>query len=123
MHIHTTFDPSASELAGHLTFYCDRYELTREDIADFKAKKLLKFVNEDDLPESIRCQVLVQCESVHRAKLTFFSPTFELPEAVLDDPFLNRDLIASSRSSGGFALEVSMPLKDSGIGFDFSYEG
>lgn len=122
MHLLTTFDPSASELAGHLTFFCDRYELTREDIEEFKTKKLVRLVETEHLPPYIPCQVLVQCESVHRAKITFFNPSFILPEVVYEDTLLNKDLIEASERHGGFWIEIQVPLKDSGIRFDFSYE-
>ncbi|MDD5376824.1 MAG: hypothetical protein PHH16_01775 [Candidatus Gracilibacteria bacterium] len=121
MHLSTLFDPEASELAGQLTFYCERFELSREDIEELKDKKLIRLVETESLPEIIPCQVLVQCETVTRAKITFFNPNFQLPEAVYDDPFLNRDLIEASERHGGFWLEIVVPLKDSGIGLDFSY--
>lgn len=121
MHLTTLFDHSASELAGHLTFYSERFELSREDIGELKSKKLVRLIETDALPETIPCQVLVQCESAFRAKITFFNPGFVLPQAVHDDPLMNRDLIEASERHGGFWLELSVPLKDSGIGFDFSY--
>lgn len=121
MHLTTLFDPAASELAGHITFYSERFELSREDIEELKDRKLVRLVETEHLPETIPCQVLVQCESVTRAKITFFNPNFVLPEAVYDDPFLNKDLIEASERHGGFWMEIQVPLKDSGIELDFSY--
>lgn len=115
MHFSTLFDPAASELAGCLTFYCERFELSREDIEELKEKKLVRLIETDGLPEIIPCQVLVQCESVFRAKITFFNPSFILPEAVYEDPFMNRGLIEASERHGGFWMEIHVPLKDSGI--------
>lgn len=113
MHLSTLFDPSASELAGHLTFYSERFELSREDIEELKERKLVRLIETEALPEMILCQVLVQCETVTRAKITFFNPSFVLPQAVYDDRFLNRDLIEASERHGGFWLELNVPLKDS----------
>jgi hypothetical protein len=121
MRLSTLFDPSASELAGHLTFYCERFELHREDMEELKEKKLIRLVETESLPETIPCQVLVQCENVFHAKITFFNPSFVLPETVYNDPLLNRDLIEASERQGGFWLEITVPLKDSGIELDFSY--
>lgn len=121
MHLSTLFDPSASELAGHITFYSERFELSRADIEELKDKKLVRLVETEGLPETIPCQVLVRCESVTRAKITFFNPSFVLPQAVYDDPFLNKDLIEASERHGGFWLEILVPLKDSGIELDLSY--
>lgn len=121
MHLTTLFDPAASELAGHLTFYCERFELTHADIDELKEKKLVRLVETEGLPETITCQVLVQCETVTRAKIIFFNPSFVLPEAVYDDPFLNKDLIEASERHGGFWIEILVPLKDSGIELEFSY--
>lgn len=122
MHLSTLFDHSASELAGHLTFYCEHFELSREDIEELKERKLVRLVETENLPETIPCQVLVQCETVTRAKITFFNPAFVLPQAIYDDPFLNRDLIEASERHEGFWLEILVPLKDSGIELRFSYE-
>ncbi|EKD29679.1 MAG: hypothetical protein ACD_78C00320G0018 [uncultured bacterium (gcode 4)] len=122
MHLSTLFDPEASVIADQLTFYCERFELSREDIEELKEKKLVRLVETDGLPKTIPCQVLVQCETVTRAKITFFNHTFVLPQAVYDDPFLNRDLIEASERHGGFWLEILVPLKDSGIELGFSYE-
>lgn len=121
MHLSALFDSGASELAGHLTFYSERFELSREDIEELKVKKLVRLIETDALPETIPCQVLVQCESVFRAKITFFNPAFVLPSAVYDDPFLNKDLIEGAERHGGFWLEFYVPLKDSGIELDLSY--
>lgn len=122
MHLSASFDPEASAISDKLTFFCDKFELHREDIADFKKKKLVRLVDADSLPETIPCQVLVQCENATRAKMTFFNPNFLLPQEVYDDPLLNKDLIEASERNGGFWLEIHIPLKDSGIGLNFSYE-
>lgn len=122
MHLSTLFDPEASVISDTLTFYCERFELSREDIEELKEKKLVRLVETDGLPETIPCQVLVQCESVFRAKITFFNHTFVLPKAVYNDPFLNKDLIETSERHGGFWIEIQIPLKDSGIELGFSYK-
>ena len=122
MHLSTLFDPQASEISGNLTFYSERFELSREDIEELKEKKLVRLVETEYLPKMIPYQVLAQCEGVTRTKITFFNPNFVLPQEVYDDPFLNRDLIEGSDRHGGFWLEVTVPLKDSGIELGFSYE-
>lgn len=121
MHLTTLFDPAASELAGHLTFYSERFELSRADIDELKNKKLVRLVESESLPEAIQCQVLVHCENVTRVKIIFFNPSFILPESVYEDAFLNKDLIEGSERHGGFWMEIIVPLKDSGIELDFSY--
>lgn len=123
MYLDAQYDPEASAIADKLTFFCDKFELYREDITAFKRKKLIGGVNEDDLPESISCQVLVQCQSPNRAKLTFFNPNLELPPAVYENAFMNKEIIEMSKRNNGFCIELTLPLKDSGIRFGFSYEG
>lgn len=121
MHLSTLFDPEASIVSDKLTFYCEHFELTRADIDELKEKKLIRLIETECLPETLPCQVLVQCESVARAKITFFNPNFILPEAVYDEPFLNKDLIEASERNGGFWMEILIPLKDSGVELGFAY--
>lgn len=122
MHLLTRFDPEASTIAGSLTFFCDRYELSREDIERLKEKKLLRFVVWDGLPDTIPCQVIIRCESPRSARVILFNPSFTLPSECHEDPLLNRGLIEWSRSNGGFWIEFTTPLDDDAVRMDFSYE-
>lgn len=100
MLINAQYSAESSNLSEKLIFLCERYDLTREDIKELKSKKLLKFINEDDLPKAIPCQVIVHCETYRKAKLTFFNPRFNLPLEVYNEPFLNKDIIESSKRNG-----------------------
>lgn len=122
MHLHAIYDKEASIMAEKLTFYCEKYELTRQDIMELKNKKLLKFVKWDDLPETISCQVLIHCEGINKAKVIFFNPSFELPKECFDQEFLNKDLLEWHQRYWGLRVEFMIPLGDKGIQLTFSYE-
>ena len=99
MQLNAQFDSESSKMSQKLIFSCEDFELRREDIAQLKKKKLIGYVNEDDLPDVIPCQVLVFIEHLNKAQVTFFNPKFPLPLEVFDDPFLNKDLIERSKKN------------------------
>ena len=99
MQLNAQFDSESSKISQKMIFSCEDFELRRENIAELKKKKLIGYVNEDDLPEIIPCQVLIFIEHVNKAQITFFNPKFTLPAEVLDNPFLNKDLIARSQKN------------------------
>jgi len=120
MEINAVFDVESSKLSGKTIFSCEYVELTQEDIAEFKKKKLIQYVNEDDLLRMIPCQVLVFLENINKAKVIFFNPRFVLAQEVFDHEFLNRNLIERCQTNGGFRLEFTIPLYDKSIKLDFS---
>lgn len=122
MLLNLQFDPEASRLAQKIIFSCERYELRQEDITQLKKDKLIKYVQEEYLPTTIPCQVLMFLENPNKAQIIFFNPTFILPEAALEDNFLNRDLIEQCSKNGWFWLEIFLPLNHKGIKLHFSYE-
>ncbi len=123
MEIRAQYDADSSTISQQLIFSCDRFDLHREDIDELKKRKLIKLFKGDDLPESIPCQVLIQCETFSKAKVTIFNPSFEFAPEVLEEVFLNKDLIEQSRRNGWwFRLEFTVPLKDNAIKFNLTYE-
>jgi hypothetical protein len=110
MNLVVKYDPDASSISEKLTFYCDKFELAREDIMRFKDFKYVAFVKGDDLPDRIVCEVLVRLEGFRKAKIMFFNLAFPLPEAVYEEPLLNRNLIEWSKRNGGFWLEFDFFL-------------
>lgn len=122
MHLDLQFDKESAKLAGKFIFSCENYELSRQDIAELKKKKLIQYIEENDLPESIPCQVLLITEHIHKAEVMFFNPTFELPAKVFDEPLLNKNLIDRSAKNGWFWIECSLPLRDKGIEINLSYK-
>lgn len=100
MEINAQYDLRASELSGKLAFYCNRFELNREDMKELRKKKLVKGVDPDSLPKTIPCQVLVYCENYRQAKVVFFNPEFPLPEECYENHLLNQELIEWSRKYG-----------------------
>jgi len=97
MEINAQFDAESSKISGKIIFSCERYELSQEDIAEMKKKKLISYVNEDTLPRTITCQVLIFIEDAYKARVMFFDPRFVMPLEVFEDPFLNKNLIEWSQ--------------------------
>jgi hypothetical protein len=110
MLLNLQFDPEASKIGNKIIFSCENYELTREDIAELKKDKIVKYVQEETFPEKISCQVLMFLENPRQTQIVFFNPDFILPEKILEDHFLNQDLIQQCQKNGGFRLEFLMPL-------------
>jgi hypothetical protein len=123
MEIRAQYDIDSSTISQQLIFSCDRFEIHPEDIDELKKRKRIKLFKGDDLPSTIPCQVLIQCETFAKAKVTIFNPSFEFAPEVLDEVFLNKDLIEQSRrNGGGFRLEFTIPLKDPAIKLNLTYE-
>ena len=110
MHFTAKYDPQASAISEKITFFCDKYELRREDIADLKKRKLLNFVEEDTLPEVITCDTLIHLESFKKARIMLFNLAFLLPKECLEEPLLNKNLLQWSRKNGGFWIEFEISL-------------
>jgi hypothetical protein len=87
-----------------------------------KEKKLLKYVNGVDFPETTPCQILVQFEDYKTAKVIFFNTEEKMPKEIFDEPLLNKDLIKWQRANNFFWVEFITSLEDSAITFNFSYE-
>ena len=121
MQLNAKFDQESSKMSQKLIFSCEDFELRQEDIAELKKKKLITYVQENDLPEIIPCQVLIFLEYGNKAQITFFNPKFELPEKIFETPWLNKDLIERNKKNWGFWMECAVPLYDDCIKFDFSY--
>jgi hypothetical protein len=100
MLLNLQFDPEASRLARKIIFSCESYDLKPEDIAQLKKEKIVKHVQEENLPERIPCQVLMFWENYKEAKIIFFNPDFILPEKALEENFLNQDLIRQCEENG-----------------------
>lgn len=93
MFIPAKFDYQASLISEKITFACDDCDLKREDIADFKHRQWLRFVDSATFPMMVPCQVVIYCENFKTAKIVFFNNNFELPESVYQEPILNKTLI------------------------------
>ena len=100
MLLNVQFDPEASKIAEKIIFSCGKYELKQEDIIYFKKEKWVKYVQEEYLPESISCQVLMFLENPRQTRIIFFNPDFKLSEKAIEDHFLNRDLIEQCQKNG-----------------------
>lgn len=100
MLLNLKFDPEASKISEKIMFSCANHELHREDITHFKKEKLIQYIQEEDLPESIPCQTLMFLEDHKKAKIIFFNPTFILPEEVTENYFLNKNLIEQCSLNG-----------------------
>ena len=100
MEIHVEFDAESSKISEKIIFSCEEFELTHDDIADLKRKKLISYVVEETLPRRIPCQVLVFIENSNRARIVFFNQRFVLPLEVFDEPFLNKNLIDRCKTTG-----------------------
>ena len=122
MYIKAYYDHDATLLSERLTFFCDEFTLSHEDIATLKKHKVMNLVKWDDLPASIPCQVILQMESNNMKVLNmkFMNPTFEMPLACFDEPFLNRDLLAWHIEHQGFWLECAIPLHNKYFHIDLS---
>lgn len=122
MYIKAYYDHEATLLSEKLTFFCDEFEITQEDITAMKKNKVLNLVKWDDLPKSIPCQVLLQMESnnMKAFSMKFMNPSFVLPLECYDEQFLNRDLLAWSADHGGFWLECVVPLHNKFFEIDLS---
>lgn len=93
MLLNLQFDPEASKLANKLIFSCENYELIREDIAELKKDKIVKYIQEETFPEKVQCQVLMFLENPRQAQIIFFNPDFIMPAEAMENYFLNKDLI------------------------------
>lgn len=123
MQINCYLDKESSKLSEKLIFSCDKYYLSREDIKSLKNKKILAFVEEETLPEEISCQVLVQFENYNKVKIIFFNYDFiSLPEDVIEEPFLNKDLIEWFRAKWYFWIEFMTSLDDDWLEINLNYE-
>ncbi len=122
MLLNLQFDPEASRLARKIIFSCESYELRPEDIVKLKENRIVKHVQEENLPERIPCQVLMFRENYKEAKIIFFNPDFILPEKALEDNFLNQDLLRWCKENWWFRLEFIMPLNKKEIKINFSYD-
>ena len=100
MEINAQFDAESSKISEKIIFSCEYLELTHDDIAELKKKKLISYVNEDDLPRIIPCQVLVFFERSNKARVMFFNPRFQLPSEVFKNEFLNKNLIDRCKTNG-----------------------
>ena len=100
MLLNIQFDPEASKISEKLMFSSEKYELTREDIQQLKKEKLIQYVQEENLPESITCQVLMFLDSPKKARIVFFNSNFTLPQEVYDNHFLNKDVIEQCELNG-----------------------
>ena len=100
MHITAQYSAKASQIAERMTFCCDDFELLREDVAEMKEKKLLKFVSAESLPQKIPCHVLMHCHDIRFMHTVFFNPHFPLPPEAYEEPLLNKDLLDWSRRHG-----------------------
>lgn len=96
MKIDAKFDSDASRTAQKLIFSCEHFELHREDIIQLKGKKLINYVQEDQLPQTIPCQVLVFVEKI-KARVILFNPSIIL--SLKDEPFLNKDIIERTKEN------------------------
>ena len=122
MILNLQFDPEASKIANKIIFSCEHFELTREDITFFKKEGIVKHVQEEIFPERIPCQVLMFWEKPTQTQIIFFNPDFVMPLEMMEDNFLNRDLIQQCQKNGGFWWEFPMSLDKKGIKINFSYE-
>ena len=52
--------------------------------------------------------------------MKFMNPSFVMPLACFDEPFLNRDLLARHMEHKGFWLECSVPLHNKYFHIDLS---
>ncbi len=112
MEINAQFDAESSKISEKIIFSCEHFELTHEDIAQLKKRKLIAYIQEDDLPDSIPCQVLIFIENFNKAKVMLFNPRFDLPPQVFENAFLNKDIIQRCKTNGGFRMEFIVPLHD-----------
>lgn len=92
MHLNATLDQESSRIANKVIFSCET-DLTHQDIAELKEKKLISYVEESTLPENIPCQVLIFIEQPTKARIIFFNNEFVLPKEAEDEPFLNKMLL------------------------------
>ena len=122
MLLNMQFDAEASKISEKLMFSCEKYELRREDITQLKKEKLVKYIQEEDLPEIIPCQILMFLDNPRKARIVLYNTQFTLPKEVLDNHFLNKDLIEQCKVNGWFWLEFLLPMNSKGITLDFSYD-
>ncbi|MEI6672805.1 MAG: hypothetical protein WCL02_05785 [bacterium] len=83
-----------------MIFSCEYYELTYDDIVQLKKKKLIEYIQEDDLPRNIPCQILICIEHINKARIIFYNPRFVVPQQVFDNAFLNKDIIDRCQKNG-----------------------
>ncbi len=122
MYIKAYYDHEATILSEKLTFFCDEFIMTPADIWILKKHKVIHLVKEDDLPAEIPCQVLLQMESTNMKVLNMklMNPSFAMPLACFDEPFLNRDLLMRHADHWGFWMECSIPLHNTYFHIDLS---
>ena len=100
MEINAQFDAESSKISEKIIFSCEHFELTQNDIAELKKKKLISYIVEETLPRILPCQVLIFIENSIKARVIFFNPRFALPLEVFDEPFLNKNLIERCKTNG-----------------------
>lgn len=118
MEINAKLDSNASKIAQKLIFSCEYIELLHEDIIELKNRKYINYVNENELPEKIPCQVLIFVEGV-KAKFVLFNPSIVLE--FKDESFLNKDIIEWTKENGGFWMEFTVPLYEKYINFNLDF--
>ncbi|MEI7557302.1 MAG: hypothetical protein WCJ45_00115 [bacterium] len=100
MLLNMQFDQEASKIAGKLIFSCPDYELRQEEITQLKKDKLVRYIQEELLPEKIPCQILMFLEHPTKAKIICFNPNFIMPESIFENYFLNQDIIEQCKKNG-----------------------
>lgn len=100
MFLNVQFDPEATKISEKLMFSYEHHELLREDITQLKKEKLVQYIQEEDLPKIIPCQVLMFLENPKKARIVFFNPNFTLPKEITENYFLNKDLIEQCNLNG-----------------------
>lgn len=100
MLLNLQFDAEASKISEKLMFSCENHELSREDIAQLKKEKYVQYIQEEDLPEIIHCQMLLFLENPRKARVIFFNPDVVLPKEVYENHFLNKDIIEQCELNG-----------------------
>lgn len=122
MYINLNYDYDASSMSEKMIFTYDNYELERGDIIKLNQDKILKFVNWENLPEMINCNVILQFESPIKVKFIFYNTTFKMPEKVYLEPILNKNLIERSENYWWFWLEFDVSLNYDWIKINFQLD-
>lgn len=118
MEITAKLDSNASKIAQKLVFSCEYFVLQRDDIVQLKNKKFINFVKEDELPETIPCQVLIFVEGV-KAKFILFNPSVVIE--FKDESFLNKDIIERTKENGWFWIEFTVPLYEKCVKLNLNF--
>lgn len=121
MFLSLCYDLEASQLAEKIVFFDSSYVLCRQDIVDLKKKKLITYIDENDLPETLPCQILVSLEDSSKAKMMIFNPDYILSASVFDNAFLNKELIEWHYTHGWFWIDFTISLYDKDFKLHFEY--